>query len=111
MAFIGSLVHWIDELYTLRSAGARGLDGLPIYRHIAPLERRFVVIWYCYIPLARQPGYCAIELGFTVPAQPNLRAEVLVVNSIRYCFRVLGATRACARRSRQCTLCLRVRLW
>ena len=27
-------------LYTLRSSGARGLEALTYYRHIAPLERK-----------------------------------------------------------------------
>ena len=40
--FTSSLVHLIDDSYTLRSSGARGLDISPFYRHIAPLERKTV---------------------------------------------------------------------
>ena len=38
--FIGSLVHWFDALYTLRSVGAQGLDVSVCYRHVAPPERK-----------------------------------------------------------------------
>ena len=38
----GNLSRYYCCVYTLRSAGAQALTLSPFYRHIAPLERRFL---------------------------------------------------------------------
>ena len=51
-------------LYTLRSAGARGLDASARYRHIAPLERKME-----HLTGGETPPLPIIrgEIGFTAP--------------------------------------------